>query len=340
MGNHDIRPTCLGDQPHDNAILDPVLHYLGCIEVSERTEFYHLDHKFWADEAKYETDRKVAALWQKVKKSNPDAVPTQDQLSQAKRDAENDVKKKMKEWVELCKAEERRIDYLRETLAGDPDESHLVEQVIESRSKWKASTRFKKGHLEVQKWRQSRKAERNPDQPAAASASLSPGSHYPRASGYNTSAQSLLHGGNGLPVGNLDVREEWSQASVSRGNRDLHDEDPAQATTAKTNHRGVYDPDKDVNAYIIEYETKQDEEDADEDFPAADQDQGRENAIAAWVLSKHKEDKLKVYDLLHVLPPRENPLHRDYHKDNIKYIHLPANNMVVRSTLSFRPFEI
>jgi hypothetical protein len=39
-GEHDIRPTCLSDLPHDDAIQNHVLHYLGCIPIGQRNKFY------------------------------------------------------------------------------------------------------------------------------------------------------------------------------------------------------------------------------------------------------------------------------------------------------------
>lgn len=39
-GEHDIRPTCLSDLEHDDAIQNHVLHYLGCIEIGQRGNFY------------------------------------------------------------------------------------------------------------------------------------------------------------------------------------------------------------------------------------------------------------------------------------------------------------
>lgn len=55
MGDHDITPTCLSAEEHgEDGVSDKILHYLGCLEFSEREQYFHeLDKE---DQTQIESD--------------------------------------------------------------------------------------------------------------------------------------------------------------------------------------------------------------------------------------------------------------------------------------------
>jgi hypothetical protein len=65
MGDHDYRPSCLSDQPHDQAIRDPLLHYFGCLRDKEKKKYFdslkphkeHYQHRITEEEKRIREQR-------------------------------------------------------------------------------------------------------------------------------------------------------------------------------------------------------------------------------------------------------------------------------------------
>ncbi|POS80605.1 hypothetical protein DHEL01_v200987 [Diaporthe helianthi] len=116
--------TCLSPDPHEDNIRDHFLHFLGCVEISERNQFLETA-------------------------PTTNAVQLQGSLEY---DTGIDTQKKAA-WREDCLSELRRIAFLRSKLENDEEEKHHVENVNKSRERWKASQEFKLGIDEVKNWR-------------------------------------------------------------------------------------------------------------------------------------------------------------------------------------------
>ncbi len=39
--------TCLSAHPHNDNIRDIITHYIGCIEIGDRTGFFNLEQRHW-----------------------------------------------------------------------------------------------------------------------------------------------------------------------------------------------------------------------------------------------------------------------------------------------------
>ncbi|KAI0835885.1 hypothetical protein F5Y06DRAFT_298986 [Hypoxylon sp. FL0890] len=113
--------TCLSSEEHDSDISDHLLHYLGCIKISERKKFFTTKHDIWKREVEHQEKH----------------------LGLRRQEAEEMTKRKRESWEKDCKSEERRIDFLRNTLRQDTDDKHLVRKVDNSLANW----RRKKGRL-------------------------------------------------------------------------------------------------------------------------------------------------------------------------------------------------
>lgn len=129
------RIRCLSADAHSNNITDYLVHFLGCIEIAERSAFLaDKDHEVWADEVRY--------YQEKSKKSLKEA----ETLSATKRD----------KWRKSCEKELSRIRLLRKTLSEDSEDRKLVQDVERSSKAWRKSPEFRQGLPKVQEWRESR----------------------------------------------------------------------------------------------------------------------------------------------------------------------------------------
>jgi hypothetical protein len=115
--------TCLSPDEHKNNIRDPILHYLGCVDISTRNEFLSIP-------------------------SNVQQNTSTDKQKNTSTDEQQKV-----EWRKDCLSELRRIAFLRSKLKEDKEEQHLVDKIDESRKAWKASKEYTDGIREIQKWR-------------------------------------------------------------------------------------------------------------------------------------------------------------------------------------------
>ncbi|KAI2627735.1 hypothetical protein GGR54DRAFT_636858 [Hypoxylon sp. NC1633] len=111
--NHASNVTCLSTEHHPHNISDRLLHYLGCIAVSERENFFDTANPLWQEEV----ERRI------LLGRDPD-------------NAQQAVEEQRESWEADCDRELRRIDILRNTLFHDEDQKHLVENLNQSRSGW------------------------------------------------------------------------------------------------------------------------------------------------------------------------------------------------------------
>jgi hypothetical protein len=143
--------TCLSADNHDNNVKDHLLHFLGCIEISDRYAFLNdPEYPLWSNETEY-----VAKDRMKKKTSEPknkSESPDQATVEAAK----IQTVKKQSAWRSECQSELRRIDFLRRILRDDEDEKHLVEKIEESRKSWENSPVYRSNIENVKKWRRDR----------------------------------------------------------------------------------------------------------------------------------------------------------------------------------------
>ncbi|KAI1771434.1 hypothetical protein F4818DRAFT_454561 [Hypoxylon cercidicola] len=128
---HASTITCLSAENHDCDIKDYMLHYLGCLEICEREDFFKDTNPLWEEEIKHQNN-------------------VCDDLEQARRL----VLEKREVWKTNCDSELRRINFLRKTLAQDPDDKHLVEQITKSSAIWRSSESYTTNIGKVRVWRE------------------------------------------------------------------------------------------------------------------------------------------------------------------------------------------
>ncbi|KAI0418825.1 hypothetical protein F5X98DRAFT_336425 [Xylaria grammica] len=105
--------VCLSTEPHEDNITNPVLHFLGCIEIRERDAFL----------------KAIIPIRQ-------EGVEHQHRDPGSQRPPEVVDKMRMN-WTTNIEREMKRIALLRYTLSVDDDDKHLVQEVDESRGVWR-----------------------------------------------------------------------------------------------------------------------------------------------------------------------------------------------------------
>ncbi|KAK9414711.1 hypothetical protein SUNI508_10994 [Seiridium unicorne] len=133
MDDEDLT-TCLSSETHDGNIKDHLIHFLGCIDSSERYQFLH-DEKY--------------SLWQ-------DEINHYETLGHSRTKAEQLARDKRERWKSDCQSELRRIDFLRQKLLEDKEESHLIYKVEESHKAWKQCKDYQENIESVRAWRSAR----------------------------------------------------------------------------------------------------------------------------------------------------------------------------------------
>ncbi|KAI1346033.1 hypothetical protein F5Y01DRAFT_322383 [Xylaria sp. FL0043] len=128
MYKRHTRKSCLSAEPHENDIRDPLLHYLGCIEIYKREEFLNGNTDIWQKELKHQE-----------KLLNEDAKGTVENMKNS--------------WHDTIEKEMRRISFLRHTLSNDEHDKELVHDVEDSYEKWKVSIQYKENISKVRQWR-------------------------------------------------------------------------------------------------------------------------------------------------------------------------------------------
>ncbi|KAK2023389.1 hypothetical protein LX32DRAFT_644630 [Colletotrichum zoysiae] len=193
MGDHNISPTCVSAEPHGptadspGAIADFTAHYFGCIEISERADFFDKkkNHQLWSHEFYAQVD--------KLHQQNKD-MPE----DKCKETAELKVDEKIKGLAFKIESQYRRTDILRKALSGvkcsmcrekdkrgqphstpsSPEglSCDLVSLAHRSHNEWKDSEEYRNGIDIVRRWRQStRNSNGDSDHTASDSEDMAPG---------------------------------------------------------------------------------------------------------------------------------------------------------------------
>lgn len=235
MGDHDITPTCITAQPHEpEAIRDHLLHYFGCIRVSERKSFLREDSPVWEHERMVEL--------RKIRRHDAKRFP--DDESQEWEAAER-VRKRIGTLAVSIEAQYRRTDVLRaalckpsmvrqgEPVAGDRRQKtsrHLVDSITQSHREWKESEQFRTGIAQVIAWREANdSAEGTEDDVAEEETRAGHGAQHPRS------------------AGDLDVEPERHIVQQIAWRHQGQRPPVEDADTV------IYSLERDINAYIIQY---------------------------------------------------------------------------------------
>ncbi|KAI1778572.1 hypothetical protein F4818DRAFT_456368 [Hypoxylon cercidicola] len=122
--------TCLSADDHGHAVKDVLLHYLGCVEIRDRKNFFDDSYPLWNSIVEEEIRRGS---------SREQVVKT--------------LATKKKEWKRDCDSEFRRITFLRKTLKADRHDRHLVDRLVESSTAWRNSSEYKTNIPLIKNWR-------------------------------------------------------------------------------------------------------------------------------------------------------------------------------------------
>jgi hypothetical protein len=297
-GEHDIRPTCLSDHEHIRTIQNHVLHYLGCIEISERDQFFDVDNALY----NFELEQTSARLLRESNGDQGDRRKSRDSEKDkgVEQEAKRIVEEKLHGWRNACQTEMRRIGYLRARLAKDQETRQLVRELEASVTKWKASDECRKFLPVVEKWRLEHSK-----------------------SSSKQGVKSTCSGGRAKTI--------HSSESSIRAHKSLNPgeqgEAPRNSMHQSTEDLKIYEPEKDFNLHIIEYRESEPSE--------GDIDDANQSIRTKRYLS---DRKIKIDKILGneetIQNPTDHPLYKSEEPGKLRYIHLPANNMTVSV---FRP---
>ncbi|KAH8880577.1 hypothetical protein GQ53DRAFT_848819 [Thozetella sp. PMI_491] len=122
-------PTCLNPDPHNENIQDPILHYFGCIKISERENFFDSSNPLWAPDINYETIR----------------------LGDDRAGAILSIQERLDELSVISACKLSNIGILIKALIDDPETKDLVHNVEQSRVFWKRETDIKHDRVTPQR---------------------------------------------------------------------------------------------------------------------------------------------------------------------------------------------
>ncbi|KAI0111178.1 hypothetical protein GGR51DRAFT_557585 [Nemania sp. FL0031] len=128
--DNDYNPSCLSGDYHDDNIADPILHYFGCLEASERGSFFDRKSPFWCREIERLINSGVA-----------------------RSEAEAKVYEKLETWETACSREIHRLSLIYSALAKDVNQSHLLTHLASSRDTWRSSSEYQSNIQHVRDWR-------------------------------------------------------------------------------------------------------------------------------------------------------------------------------------------
>ncbi|KAF2966107.1 hypothetical protein GQX73_g7479 [Xylaria multiplex] len=124
MAQRSASATCLSAESHEHDIRDPLLHYLGCIEIYQREDFLNGNNPIWKDELEHQRSLRI---------ENGVSLALQSE------DAEKAVEKMKESWKVNIENELQRIALLRQTLSNDENDGQLVKKVEASYKEWRKS---------------------------------------------------------------------------------------------------------------------------------------------------------------------------------------------------------
>lgn len=156
--NDHLKTTCLSCEEHHHKIHDYLLHFLGCIEISQEASFLEDDdHPVWTAGVEHHFDQALSR----------EIHPLIQGRIQILRDQSlQDSRKQRQKWADNCRSELRRVRFLRATLAKIKKDKHLITRIKESGKAWRACEE-EYGHLKnISKVRERRQAHRKPPGPS------------------------------------------------------------------------------------------------------------------------------------------------------------------------------
>lgn len=311
---YDEPNTCLSAEPHEKAIDDPVQHYFGCIEICQRPQFFaDSNNHVWKHEREVERKKLILAMG-----SNRGRVSATDLHEQL----EKKMKERMIEVAIAIEARYKRAEVVREAIHKAPMSSGqpiLIHQVEKSRVKWMTSEKFIEGVQAVRAWR---KGKQGGDKPID---TVSEGEY------------------------TISTRTETGREEVRSFIRQHHTRDHDDATQTESE----YSIERDTHAYLIQFTVQ----------PAQSTSSSASDATStAKQFLKPVDDELTGVRVKGTFPDQRismsrllndgkglgkeecdpagdwNILRRDKEKPaekprRIRYLHIPANNMAVRSPL-------
>jgi hypothetical protein len=336
-GEHDIRPTCLSDYEHDCAIENHVLHYLGCIEISQRGTFYKDKNNLWMNEVENEYRRlikeskgeqKYRDIIDNETKTKPEnnserkpkifLIKAANVDEEAKTKAENIVEGKREEWQRACNTELRRIKYLRALLTKDEDSKQLVQDLKESRRRWEASDERRTGLSKVKAWREglgkATSDEGTGPTITGCQTTTLPRREIPSNCQGRPQPTSFVDHAQSSTLRGLSREADVSSIPLQEGAL------PLSLTNRTDEDLKDYEPDKDYNLHIIEYDDVESREVVEGNQPVRDKRKLPDQKVKINKIFKTDENEDDR---------KKNPLYRATEPGKLRYIHLPANNMVV-----------
>lgn len=134
---HDEPNTCLSAEPHEHAVIDPVQHYFGCIEICQRPCFFADSNPVWIEEHERQKLR-----------------TTDDDLNHPRITSE--TRERMLSAAIAIEAQYKRNEALRMAIQQAPDfngQAALISNIDYSGTKWMTSASTQDGLQAVRAWR-------------------------------------------------------------------------------------------------------------------------------------------------------------------------------------------
>ncbi|KAK2055771.1 hypothetical protein LY76DRAFT_661308 [Colletotrichum caudatum] len=322
MGDHNILPKCVSEEPHGptadspGTIADFTAHYFGCIKISERADFFDRKKNYQLWNHEYGTQ------FAKLDQQNKD-MPDE----RCHEIAELKVDEKIKGLARKIESQYKRTDILRKALSGikcsicreksKRGEAHsttsspegpscdLVSLAHHSHNEWKGSEEYRNGIDIIRRWRQSTRNSNNDSDHTASDS-------------------------KDMAAGRKQVR------NITKN----HHTDTFVDYAFKVDENTRYELERDTNGYIIQWEVVR---------PQAPQHSGPERYLkpvsegAADLRFKglFPDQRTSLKNLLAYNPEKKSDVilnrERDAKEPRVRYIHIPHNNMKTHSQMVLRP---
>lgn len=326
MGDHDYQSTCISAEPHESATRDHLQHFFGCLEFRERRNFFSHENPIW--------------------RSDPEPVVQ----------PETGISTPNKRWdsFQACLDQLRRIEYLRKAVRRDKEKDNdLDSNITQSKSAWKKTAEYKAGIAAIKKWKDSSEYKTKKHSARNWEFQSDIDKPSPTAAELQLLSSTLFPSMKGGVVTSKDseIRASRSTINIATANGSNTETKDHAATKAggATDTSEEYDPEKDLNAYIVQFE-------ADDNHSYH---RTEEMATNIRSLKGHFPDqRVSVATLLGETPKGDNDTMesarktvkygdpevnfldnaRDESCQRIRWFHLPANNMAV--SIRHLPFSV
>lgn len=306
--------TCISAEPHEQAVKDPVQHYFGCIEICQRPDFFKESNHVWVNEREIERKKLRMAM------DNAPRPLSTDDINARLNDT---MTERMLSVAIAIEARYKRTDVMRSAiikLRSSGGQPSLIYNVDRSRDKWMSSQEFKDGIPMVRNWRKGAQGGHRPVDPVNAR-------EFTLSDRIQTGRQEVR----------LFIRQHGINKEQNPGLSDLE-----------------YSIERDVHAHLIEFNVQ--EASIQAKSGAESSSTGRQFLKPAnneltdvGVRGTFPDQRISISRLLNngrdlkkeQCDPKDdwNILRRDRNEGfakprKIRYLHVPSNNMAVRSMLS------